>query len=270
MEEVHLQKRRRVISAHDREQDWRKRKRHEAPFIYNIHNISYTGTQNVLYIKRKAVQVHPTDVFLNEHIPPNMLVKCLWMTAWELLSLWVAENWTIAFRPASWNRETSHKNDLTKTNPNPYALRPLHYSCLHVNMWHPTCLFCRDPKSGLSSSCNMFSVKTGKYILRTANRRRRTVWHDELSLTVPMAWIVKAHVFQTIRGTRGHSSLGAVCSPTLWTVVAHTTSISTMLSENFLLKNNQRQRVRLLRYWKHWYSSNTEGAESFTHGSCTP
>lgn len=50
-----------------------------------------------------------------------------------------------------------------------------------------------------------------------------------------MAWIVKAHVFQAIRGTLGHSSLGAVCSPTRWMVVAHTTSISMMLSENFLL-----------------------------------
>lgn len=53
---------------------------------------------------------------------------------------------------------------------------------------------------------------------------------------LPMAWIVKAQVFQAIRGTLGHSSLGAVCSPTRWMVVAHTTSISTMLSENFLLR----------------------------------
>lgn len=55
-----------------------------------------------------------------------------------------------------------------------------------------------------------------------------------------MACIVKAHVFQAIMGTRGHISLGAVFSPTLWTVVAHTTSISVMLSENFLLQTAPR------------------------------
>lgn len=58
-----------------------------------------------------------------------------------------------------------------------------------------------------------------------------------------MAWIVKAHVFQAIRGTFGHSSLGAVCSPTRWTVVAHTTNISTMLFENFLLQTTEFRRV---------------------------
>lgn len=47
--------------------------------------------------------------------------------------------------------------------------------------------------------------------------------------------MVKAQVIQAIRGTRGHSSLGAVCSPTVWTVVAHTPSISIMLSDNFVL-----------------------------------
>lgn len=51
-----------------------------------------------------------------------------------------------------------------------------------------------------------------------------------------MAWMVKAQVFQDMTGTAGHSSLGPVCSPTLCTVVAHTTSISAMLSEYFLLK----------------------------------
>lgn len=47
--------------------------------------------------------------------------------------------------------------------------------------------------------------------------------------------MVKAHVVQTIWGTRGHNSLGAVCSPTVWTLVAHTPSISIMLSDNFIL-----------------------------------
>lgn len=49
--------------------------------------------------------------------------------------------------------------------------------------------------------------------------------------------MVKAHVIQAMRGTRGHSSLGGVCSPTLWTVVAHTPTISIMLSDNFGLSH---------------------------------
>lgn len=89
-------------------------------------------------------------------------------------------------------------------------------------------------------------------------------------LKVPMAWIVKAHVFQAIRGTRGHSSLGAVCSPTLWTVVAHTTNISAMLSENFLLKATINRDFGLLHYGKCVCLCNTQEADCITHGSCTP
>lgn len=103
----------------------------------------------------------------------------------------------------------------------------------------PTCLFCKEPKSDLLSSCNMFSVKTQHIFEKCQNMKRGSIDTKNLrTFPVPMAWIVKAHVFQAMMGTRGHSSLGAVCSPTLWTVVAQTTSISSMLSENFLLKTN--------------------------------
>lgn len=85
---------------------------------------------------------------------------------------------------------------------------------------------------------------------------------------LPMAWIVKAHVFQAIRGTFGHSSLGAVCSPTRWTVVAHTTNISTMLSENFLLQTEFRRVTR--RKEQRLLSDANTWDHCLTHGSCTP
>lgn len=133
----------------------------------------------------------------------------------------------------------------------------------------PVC-FVRTQRVACPLPAICFLWRHANICLRIAKTWKGTAWHNKPSFAVPMAWIVKAHVFQAIRGTRGHSSLGAVCSPTLWTVVAHTTSISTMLSENFLLKPTSSREFRLLRYRKHTYVRNTDGADSVTHGSCTP
>lgn len=94
----------------------------------------------------------------------------------------------------------------------------------------------QGPKEGFLLFLQYVFCHGKKIDLENENDKR--ISGTKPTLTVPIAWMVKAHVIQAISGTRGHSSLGAVCSPTLWTVVAHTPSISIMLSENFIL--NQR------------------------------
>lgn len=155
------------------------------------------------------------------HTPANISLKWLWTTAWEHLCLWTAENRTIAFRPASWNGAFRNA-DRKKCSFSDFYLQ------------HLTCRFCKDPKRGFSSSCSMFSAMTRKYFWIMKNYNKGHECPNKIT-TVPIDWMVKAHVVQTIRGTRGHNSLGAVCSPTVWTLVAHTPSISIMLSDNFVL-----------------------------------
>lgn len=132
---------------------------------------------------------------------------------------------------------------------------------------HLTCRFCKDPKRGFSSSCSMFSATARKYFWRMKIYNKGHECPNKIP-TVPIDWMVKAHVVQTIRGTRGHNSLGAVCSPTVWTLVAHTPSISIMLSDNFVLnrpgtENSDTQ-------CEAWALGKDQMWNNFTYGSCTP
>lgn len=79
MEEVHLQNRGCVCSAHGWKQNWKKQQHKCCDVV-------------VKYYKEEA---------LDWCLPPNMSAKCFWITAWELFILWVAENCTIAFSPAN-------------------------------------------------------------------------------------------------------------------------------------------------------------------------
>lgn len=212
------------------------------------------------------------EVSMMNNIPPNMSVKCLWMTAWKLISRWAAENWTIAFRPASWRRETSSIRVKVQTfGHNMHNVKTVHSS---VGGVQPVCSV-RSQREACPLPAKCFLWRQAGVIWELKNKTRKaTEWHKwQQSPAVPMAWIVKAHVFQAMSGTRGHSSLGAVCSPTRWTVVAHTTNISTMLSENFLLKRTRVQTTALqesVAAGGVYKKKKKKKDDCITHGSWTP
>lgn len=74
----------------------------------------------------------------------------------------------------------------------------------------------QGPKEWLALFLQYVFCEDKTYFENCKNLKRGQIDRNGIiTITVPMACIVKAHVFQAIRGTRGHSSLGPVCRPTL-------------------------------------------------------
>lgn len=101
----------------------------------------------------------------------------------------------------------------------------------------------RTKLSPLPAACSLYrETDVFEQAMRSKIKTERncilTISADKQGVrALPMAWMVYAHVFQDITGTYGHRSLGAICRPTLCTVVAQTISISVILRQNLGLVN---------------------------------